>query len=158
MEKEKRRKRQLGIWGLRILLLSALLFLYPMDSQAAKTDKYGTFTGKAPDTYSISGDTLYFYPKKIYYSGNKIVCYAYVVNKTGHKIKGLSDVTLTLRNKKKKTVAQYTFKKKRNITIANNKYKTIKYIFPKSSVKMKKFYFKNAKRMSIRASFTYYLP
>lgn len=145
---------------LRRILAFFLLFVFLLgelggvDSFAA--NKYGTFVGRKPNTYTISGDTVYFYPKKIYYSGSKVVCYAYVVNKTGKKIVGLSDTTLTIRDHKNKVVAKYTFKKKKNITIKNGKYKTVKYVFPKKSVKKKTYNFGKSSKMSIKASFTFH--
>ncbi|MBO6015440.1 MAG: SLAP domain-containing protein [Lachnospiraceae bacterium] len=141
-----------------LLLAVCMLLSMPLGAEASRRTKYGTFRGNEPDTYSISGDTVYFYPKKIFYSGSKIECHVYVVNKTGAKIAGLSDVTLTLRDKNGKTVAKHTFKEKRAIKISNNKLKSVKYIFPKSAVKKKQFYFKDAEKMSIRAKYIYYLP
>ena len=149
-----------GMIGCAILLMAGMLLWNSTESQAAdiRLEKYGVFKGNAPDTYSINGSAVYFYPKKIYYSGKKIICYVYVVNKTGSRINALSDVTLTLRDQKKKTVAEYQFKGKKNLSIANGKYKTVKYTFPKSAVKNQKFYFGKAKRMSIRATYTYHRP
>lgn len=154
MEKRQYRRMRFLLMG---ALLSAVLFFLPvlaMDGEAA--NKYGVFKGNAPDTYSVKGDTVYFYPKKIYYSGKKIVCYVYLVNMTDEKINGVSDVKLTLRDEKNKVVASHTFKKKREVTVRKKKYKTVKFVFPASSVKKKKFYFGKAKRMSIKASYTYY--
>lgn len=155
----KKRRSRNGIQVSRILACVLLMLLLigevgGIESYAA--NQYGTFVGKKPDTYTINGDTIYFYPKKIYYSGSKIICYAYVVNKTGEKITGLSDTTLTIRDHKNKVVAKHNFAKKKNITIKNNKYKTVKYVFPKKSVKKKKFNFGNATKMSIKASFTFH--
>ena len=157
----ERRQKDTGVQVKRFLALFLLVILLlgevgSFESYAA--NKYGTFVGKKPDTYTIAGDTVYFYPKKIYYSGSKIICYVYVVNKTGEKIVGLSDTTLTIRDKKKKVVAKYTFAAKKKIKIEDGKYKTVKYVFPKKSVKKKKFNFGKAEQMSIKASFTFYRP
>jgi len=151
-------RRKAIVIGIYALLAVCLFFLNPADTQASKREKYGTFRGKEPDTYSIDGSTIYFYPKKIYYEGNKIVCYVYIVNKTKSRITGLSNVTLTIRNKNGAAVAKHTFKKKKNISIKKNKFKTVKYTFPKSSVRKPEFYFSKAERMSIRATYTYYVP
>ena len=157
MEKREQKKRGMQVKKLVAFFLLVFLLLGEiggLESYAA--NQYGTFVGRKPSTYTINGDSVYFYPKKIYYSGNKVVCYVYVVNKTGKKIVGLSDTTLTIRDHKKKVVAKHTFKKKKNITIKNNKYKTVKYVFPKKSVKKKTFNFGNASKMSIKASFTFH--
>lgn len=139
-----------------MIIILVMLPIFSIESMAA--NKYGTFKGNAPDTYSVKGNAVYFYPKKIYYSGKKVVCYVYVVNKTGKKIVGLSNVKLTLRDEKKKTVAEHTFKKKIDVTIRKDKYKTLKFVFPASSVKKKKFNFGKAKKMSIRSSYVFYRP
>lgn len=154
-------KRNLGrkfcVKGFFVLLLLTILLLGDLGSfDCSAANKYGTFVGRKPDTYTINGDTVYFYPKKIYYSGKKVVCYVYVVNKTGKKITGLSDTTLTIKNENNKVIAKHTFSAKKDITIGKDKYKTVKYVFPASSVKRKKFYFKNAKKISIKASFVFY--
>ena len=159
MEKREEKRRGMQVRrGLAFFLVLFLLLgeLWGMESYAA--NKYGTFVGQKPDTYTINGDTIYFYPKKIYYSSGKVVCYAYVVNKTGKKIVGLSDTTLTIRDHKNKVVAKHTFKKKKDITIKKDKYKTVKYVFPKKSVKKKTYNFGKASKMSIKASFTFYRP
>lgn len=155
-DKKEREVRQKAKGGLALFLLLVLLLCEVSYFDCHAANKYGTFVGKKPDTYSIQGDTVYFYPKKIYYSGSKVICYVYVVNKTGRKITGLSDTTLSIRDKNNKVVAKHTFSEKKNLTIRNNKYKTVKYIFPKGSVKKKKFYFNKAGRMSIKASFVFY--
>lgn len=159
MDKEKQRIR-FGMTACVILFMAVIFLLQGIDTQAAvsKKEKYGTFVGKKPGTYTVSGNTVYFYPKKIYYSGNKIVCNVYVVNRTGHKIEALSNVKLTLLDKKGSKVAQHTFKAKKSIVIKKNKYKTLQYVFPKSSVKKQSFNFGKAKKMTIKASFTYYRP
>lgn len=154
-----KRKNSRGMQVKRLVAFFLLVILLlgetgSFESYAA--NKYGTFVGKKPDTYTISGDTVYFYPKKIYYSGSKVICYVYVVNKTGKKITGLSDTTLSIRDKNNKVVAKHTFSAKKEITIGKNKYKTVKYVFPKKSVKKKKFNFGKAGKMSIKASFIFY--
>lgn len=154
MEKRENKRMRLVIVG---ALLSVALFFLPMlamEGEAA--NKYGTFKGRAPQTYEVAGDTVYFYPKKIYYSGKKVVCYVYLVNMTDKKIKGVSNVKLTLRDEKNKVVASHKFKAMKNVTVKSKKYKTVKFVFPASSVKKKKFNFGKANRMSIKASYTYY--
>lgn len=156
---QKKGQNRRGMQIRRILAFVILLFVLlgeigGLECYAA--NKYGTFVGKKPDTYTINGESVYFYPKKISYSGSKVICYVYVVNKTGKNIVGLSNTTLTIRDHKKKVVAKHTFAKKKNITIKNNKYKTVKYVFPKKSVKKKKYNFGNAPQMSIKASFTFH--
>ena len=155
--RDKRTTRAVAV-GICVLLAVGVFFLNPLDCQASKREKYGTFLGNEPDTYSISGSTIYFYPRKIYYSGSKIICYVYIVNKTESKITGLSNVTLTIRNKNGATVAKHTFKGKKDISIKKDQLKTAKYTFPRSSVRKEEFNFGKAKRMSIRATCTYYVP
>lgn len=157
MVRENNKERRMGFKRFFTFLLLMILLLGEAGKfQCHAANKYGTFVGKKPDTYTQAGDTVYFYPKKIYYSGKKVVCYVYVVNKTGKKITGLSDTTLTIKNENNKVIAKHTFSAKKDITIGKDKYKTVKYVFPASSVKRKKFYFKNAKKISIKASFVFY--
>lgn len=163
MDRSGGTKLRMIVMGCCLLAAAAFFWLQSMDIMAAdgntakkttKKEKYGTFVGKAPDTYTISGNTIYFYPKRVSYSGTKVVCSVYVVNKSGHKIKALSDLKLSLRDKNNKKIAEYTFKAKRKLVIRDDKYKIVKFTFPKSSVVKKKFYFGKAQRLTIKASYT----
>lgn len=154
MEKKEYKRIRLVIAGVLLSVAAFFLPMLAMEGEAA--NKYGTFKGRAPQTYAVEGNTVYFYPKKIYYSGKKVVCYVYLVNMTDRKIKGVSNVKLTLRDEKNKVVASHRFKGMKNIMVKSQKYKTVKFVFPASSVKKKKFNFGKANRMSIKAVYTYH--
>lgn len=157
MVRENNKERRMGFKRFFIFLLLMILLLGEAGKfQCHAANKYGTFVGKKPATYTQAGDTVYFYPKKIYYSGRKVICYVYVVNNTGAKITALSGTKLTIKNANDKVIAKYKFKGKKKVKIENGSYKTVKYVFPASSVIRKKFSFGNAKRMAIDASFTFY--